>query len=721
MKTISTYYLKLICCLAFAACLLMGQQGLAQVKGESSPVVKQVSIDTLTNRLMHMVLNGAKYGNIDSLAKSISADGSWSDINYKDSVHVQWTGHSQRLKQMAIAYNNPRDQFYHNAGLLKSILRGFEFIYDKKYKSWNWYDNDIAAPENYMAALILLKGEMPNTQLLKYAGYLQDATGNKAHQGQNRISVSTITVYKGCIENNYALADRGFTSIASTLVVEGKQGGEGIKIDNSFHQHRPQLYSGGYGMGFVKSIAQLMALTVNTNFAGVFTAEKRKLFTDLMLNGHQLFGYRDVIDFGTIGRGISRANSMNNVDAGTLSTMMTVDPAHAADYKAWQNHLNGADFPKAYQGNKYFWKSDIMTQHGANYYLSAKVISTRTAGTEMLNGENAKGFNLPLGATNIATNGKEYRNIFPVWDWTKVPGTTAVNNQSSALLQWYQYGSNVFAGGVSDGKSGLIAYEHSYNGVQAKKAYFFMGDAMLCLGSGINALGVQSVQTTVNQCFLHGDVTVAAGDGIKTLTENIHTFTDLKWAYHDGVGYIFPAKGKITIRKTEQQGTWKSLNVTGSDAVVKEQVFSAWFDHGTGPVDQQYAYIVMPAQSLEAFKNKADKAGFAIQQNTPAVQAASYANYYAMVFYEPGTAAMADGLSITSNGRAIVMVEKKPAGYAISISDPVHSQATIRLSINKVLRGPHTAPAGRNTAITFAMPGGDLGGSTIMQNVQFLK
>ena len=65
-----------------------------------------------------------------------------------------------------------------------------------------------------------------------------------------------------------------------------------------------------------------------------------------------------------------------------------------------------------------------MVQHGTGYYLSAKVISTRTNGTEMLNNENLKGYNLPLGATNILTSGKEYEGIFPVWNWNKIPGTT---------------------------------------------------------------------------------------------------------------------------------------------------------------------------------------------------------------------------------------------------------------------------------------------------------
>jgi chondroitin AC lyase len=717
LKALYTYYLKFVYRLVVPVCLILVQSANAQ----PTQVVMQANIDTLSNRLIKLALNETAPGKVDSLAKNIQADGSWNDINYKDGVHVQWTWHSQRLKQMAIAFNSPQHKRYHDANLLKAIVKGFDFIYNKKYISWNWYDTDIAAPSNYMVALILLKNKIPDDQLLKYATYLKDATDNKAHQGQNRISVSIITVYKGCIENNYALIAGGFTSIASTLVVESKQGAEGIKVDDSFHQHRPQLYSGGYGMAFVKSIARLMALTANTTFAAVFSPEKRRLFSGLMLNGHQLFGYRNTIDFGTIGRGISRPNSMNNVDNGTLSTMMAVDPAHAADYKAWRDHLNSGPYPSKYQGNKYFWKSDIMTHHGADYYLSAKVISTRTAGTEMLNGENAKGFNLPLGATNIATTGKEYYNIFPVWDWTKVPGTTSVNNESSTLLSWYQYGSNVFSGGVSNGKNGLIAYEHSYNGVQAKKAYFFMDNAMLCLGAGINALGVQSVQTTINQCFLNGDVTVNAGSIINKLTGDSQAFADLKWIYHDGVGYIFPGKANITVRKAVQQGTWKSLNVTGSDTVVKLPVFSAWLNHGTGPTNQQYAYIVMPAKSLETFKAEAAIQKFVINQNTPDVQAVSYKNYYGIVFYEPGTVTLTDGLSITCNSKATVMIERKPQGYTISVADPIHRQEKIKLVINKKVTGKYTQPLGKGTAINFTLPTGDYMGSTLTQNVQFLK
>ena len=60
----------------------------------------------------------------------------------------------------------------------------------------------------------------------------------------------------------------------------------------------------------------------------------------------------------------------------------------------------------------------------------------------MLNNENLKGYNLPLGATNILTSGKEYEGIFPVWNWNKIPGTTAVQHQDSTRLEGYLFGNS---------------------------------------------------------------------------------------------------------------------------------------------------------------------------------------------------------------------------------------------------------------------------------------
>lgn len=56
---------------------------------------------------------------------------------------------------------------------------------------------------------------------------------------------------------------------------------------------------------------------------------------------------------------------------------------------------------------------------------SVKMASDRVVGVEMMNGDNMKGFYMADGATYIYQDGDEYLDIFPLWDWRKLPGVTA--------------------------------------------------------------------------------------------------------------------------------------------------------------------------------------------------------------------------------------------------------------------------------------------------------
>lgn len=685
--------------------------------GQSMPSpAGEKDLDALTERLTARSL--METGNLADPSALMQSDGSWSDIDYADSVAASWTLHMKRLRIMAAIYINPSAGNYLSKELLHRIDQGFAFIYKKPLYSSNWWYSVIGAPNDYMAALILMKNHLQAEKVKMYSAYLVDATTNRAHKGQNRVWVSMITIYKGCIEHNADLVRKGYASIASTLTVEPVQGNEGIKIDHSFHQHRPQLYSGGYGLGYVRDVAEMIALSHETAFETLFTAEKKAILSGLALKGHQLLEYRDVVDFGTIGRNISRENGLKGMDTGTLNNLSLIDKAHAIDYAQWKAHLTGKPFSASHAGNNYFWKSDIMTHRGCDYYLSAKVISTRTVGTEMLNEENLKGFNLPLGATNIMTHGHEYMNIFPLWDWAKVPGTTAVNNPSSVLLPWYLYGSNQFAGGASNGKAGVIAYEHSYNGVQAKKAYFFMGDAMLCLGAGINALGVQSVQTTVNQTLLNGDVAINTGNKTELLNESGKVFHVLRWIYHDGVGYIFPESSPVSISKAPQSGTWKSLNANGSEDLITKNIFSVWFNHGTAPVDAHYQYLVAPAKSKEALAASKVPNHFKVVCNTANIQAVSYEDYYAVVFYEPGSVVMPDGLSISSKMKAVVLINRAAGGYDITAADPTHKQPELILVLNRKPKGTGVINRKNDSVVKLHFPNGDNIGNSVSRHVK---
>ncbi|MBS1563732.1 MAG: alpha-galactosidase, partial [Bacteroidetes bacterium] len=275
----------------------------------------QEDIDTLCNRLAAICLR--QKATMDATATR-RPDGSWQDIDYTDTVQASFRTHAARMKNMALAYSDPANPLYHSGALSQQLQKAFEFFYDKKWKASNWWYIDIGVPDDYMVALLLMKQVFTREQLLRYGGFLKDATGNAAHKGMNRLWVSRITIYKGSIEDNYPLIERGFTSAASTLALAEPQGNEGIKNDWSFHQHRAQLYSGGYGMAFANDMTELKWLSTGTSFARLFTKEQASIFSSLLLEGHLRLGFRDVVDFGTVGRSLSRPGALKNVDETTL-------------------------------------------------------------------------------------------------------------------------------------------------------------------------------------------------------------------------------------------------------------------------------------------------------------------------------------------------------------------------------------------------------------------
>ena len=657
----------------------------------------QKEIDKITNRLITAHLAAS----VDEVAvgrymESMQSDGSFPGIDYVTVFPAYPAGtHLKRLKAMAVAYRKSGNKYTGSRKLLDKIEAGLNYWYKMQPTSKNWWFIDIGAPQDYMVALILLKDKISKKDLLRYSSYLQDRTGNKAHKGKNRTWVSDVTIHKGCIENHLNLIRIGFESIASTIQVVPKQGDEGIKIDGSFHQHRPQLYSGGYGLSIMDDLAHYMLLADGTIFASLFTPQKKQILSNVLLNGHRLFGYRGYFDFGTTGRNITRKDGIGNISSVTLERMKQNDPTHAAEYQTWIDHLSGAPFPVP--GNKHFWKSDIMTQHGANYYLSAKIISARTLGTEMINNENFKGYNLPLGATNIMISGEEYRNIYPLWDWSKVPGTTAVQHSDSTRLSGYLFGKNQFGGGVSNGRDGVMAYEHDYKGLQARKAYFFMGDMMLCLGAGITSDSPEEVATTVNQCFLSGKMEVEKKN-------------NPSWVYHDKVGYVFPTGGNITACSKIQTGSWRDINIDGDTQVLSGELFNLWISHGKQANGESYAYMVVPDKSLADFRSFVSNHTYEVVKNTADIQAVKCGKTqcYAIVFYKPGVVTVDNGLTVSSDKKVIVYIEKQGEGYQLWASDPLYNQKEVSLTLN-----------GRGVKLVF--PTDAFIGSTVSAQIQSIE
>jgi hypothetical protein len=262
------------------------------------------------------------------------------------------------------------------------------------------------------------------------------------------------------------------------------------------------------------------------------------------------------------------------------------------------------------------------------------VVSNRSVGTETINGENLKGCWLPFGATWIVRRGDEYKNIFPVMDWGRVPGVTSPHMTTAFAEDITQ--PETFVGGVSDGTCGAagMIFDQSQllpqfsrevlrlRGLQQStqeghNAWFFFDREMMVLGARISSARDDRTGTTLNQTLPRGPVLID-GHAVETGESKVPPGSGV---LHDGVGYTFLEPAAASLKAGPQIGDWQSISAGDSDAPVTEQVFSLWIDHGSRLHDAHYAYAVLPGISAPQLAEWVARPPVRVIVNTPSQQA----------------------------------------------------------------------------------------------------
>ncbi|HSC38842.1 MAG TPA: polysaccharide lyase family 8 super-sandwich domain-containing protein, partial [Chitinophagaceae bacterium] len=397
-------------------------------------------------------------------------------------------------------------------------------------------------------------------------------------------------------------------------------------------------------------------------------------------------------DFNLQGRSISRVGNNGGLSATLAAEAMKVDSGHAATLRNDSLRASGvqpAGYNVATPYHIHYRTGDYTLHNRPAYAFSVLGVSTRTYRSESINGENLYGKFLNEGATAIRVSGNEYYNIFPVWDWNKVPGITmrefATPQQNSSSL----YGSTAFVGGVSDSSYGASVYQQNYVGVTARKAWFFFDNEVVCLGAGITSTQTENIATSVNQCLLNGTaVSVKSSGTISTLTAQTQAGynNNLQWVLHNKIGYFFPAGGNITVSNKTQTGNWYSINSTQANASVSMDVFNMSISHGVQPTNAGYAYIIVPGITSTAGMDAYDTTAIKIISNTSAVQAVKHSGLKMLqiIFHTAGTLVDSSAhLKITvSNPCALLIKNTDSSRIAVSIADPTQLLTGITLTVN---------------------------------------
>ncbi|MBV7439852.1 hypothetical protein KRX57_00290 [Weeksellaceae bacterium TAE3-ERU29] len=635
-------------------------------------------------------LNANQIGNY---IQTLQPNGSWASINYNDKSRTNWepTEHLKRLELMAVAYTFPESSYFNNIELKSSIEKGLHFWYQKKPRSNNWWFNDISAPKYLGSILILLStSSQPISSSVKEEIILvmKKTRSAESMTGANKIDIAIHNIYRALVEEDSIFLTKSVGYAYEPIQIT--QEDEGIQYDYSYFQHGPQLHISSYGTVFLIGSYRIASWFVGTPYA--LPQEKAEILNKFFFESY-IGGIRGrYMDFNLEGRGISRIRYLDKYwlmdeqnDNNLLSQIAVVagdsyelEVANLKKRLSNPNDISQGISPKY----TYFWRGDYTQHIRPEYSFNVRSVSNRTRRTESGNKENILGRVLPDGSTNIQVFGDEYYNIMPVWEWDKIPGVTAKDYDfdKEMTVNWGEPGATTFVGGVSDGIYGASVYTQDYDGVTAKKAYFFFDEAVVCIGAGINAVGAENITTTINQTFSKGNVFSLQSGTVSQLNTNGGGTTEAIW--HNHVTYVFPNQASVQLSNQNQSGSWHRVNENHSNNPTQSKVFKLWFDHGVNPNNATYSYIVLPATTKESLINNHAQQNIEIIRNDAQIQAVQdkRLKITQVVFYQAGTLNFGEE-SISVDKPCILQIRHLADNTVeVSIADPNQTETSINVT-----------------------------------------
>lgn len=645
------------------------------------------------------------------------SDGSWPDIDYADTDRGGWKtyGHLGRMLEMAGAYRAAGHPMAGDSSLREAVVAALDHWVGKDYVNLNWWYPQIGVPDT-LAPILVLMGDTVPPELRDRAVRQVLGRSEMGMTGQNKVWLAGIAFMKALLLDDSDTMAGARDQIFEELRVTTE---EGIQPDYSFHQHGPQLQWGNYGAAFGADMIKWAAIFRHTDYA--LTPEQLDLLGWYLLEGPAWTLWNGRMDISGCGRQIFRdcQAGKGRSTIRQLDRMAEIDPARANLYRdaVLATQQGGAN---TLVGHKHYWRSDMSVHRRPSWYASVKMCSTRVIGAETCNSENMLGLHLADGVTYFQRTGREYEDLFPVWDWRRLPGTTCRQDQGTLVPTPAQCrGRSDFAGGVSDGRRGVAAMEYLRDGLSACKAWFFLDHAVVCLGAGITCEATERVLTSVNQCAANGPVTVSVDRDMKRLSHGQSATGSLEWVHHDGMGYVFLAPGETTAGVATQSGTWYDVHHRESTQNVERDVFNLWIDHGAKPNGAQYAYAVYPDVSVDAMTALLETPSVHIVGQSSEVAAiVSHDGHGCLlqaVFFESGQLTWGGGRTLAVDAPSLVMLDETGPLPCLYVCDPTQKRKALRVRLSGLFdaKGATLDRTARQTEIVVSLPeGGSAGQST---------
>ncbi len=732
MRIISTIQASTCFCLFYL--LLPGISGIHETHAQNIATKSLNDLEIIRTRIRDSLMEKPIHDTvIPTLVNSLQDDGSWPDINYKD---VSRTGfeHSRHLSNMvnmSRAFQQPSSEYYQDEQLKKSVNKAVDYWLENDFICDNWWWNQIGTPDRLVDVYLVMDDHISEESKKKAAPIIGrahlDAWG--ARPGGDRIKIATILGKAALLNRDTATLEKVVGTINEEIHFAYQRGTpddqRGLQTDFSFHHRKDRVTATlSYGLEYAAAFADWSAKVSATKYH--FTENSMQLLVDFFLDGickttiHAKFP-----DPGAKNRSLSRPGTLKAYSAALPQQLLKATDYREDELREVIRVRNGKAEPD-FNFNKFFWHTEYMSHQRPGFFASVRMFSSRNHTMEVpYNGEGLLNHHLGEGANFISLNGEEYVDIFPVWDWQKIPGTTVVQKPTLPSEKEVQKrGLTDFVGGVSDGRYGAAAFDliSPLDSLKARKAWFFFDDAYVCLGAGIQADQPLPVATTLNQCHLDGQVHYAKRKKSRKLSSGDHRLKKIRWIHHDSIAYIFPERQSVRLVNDTVSGSWKRISRQhdSSDEKVTEKLLKLWIDHGISPKAASYAYIVVPGISLNEVSVDDINSSLSILANTPELQAVKHnqLNISQLTFYSPASIQLADvGEFSTEQAGMIMLQESDKAIIKVSVSDPARNLEHFEFSINGSYRAADENvklhQEGGRTLFTVELPQGQYAGQSV--------
>ncbi len=727
------------------------QVPIAEVQAAGEPGQAADEFDTLRIKWREMLTGGTSYdlsdpkiaaainrttataqSNWDSMDKSVGRTYLWSDLS-STTISAQVTSAYTRLRSMATAYCTYGSSLQNDSALLADIISAMDWMYTNRYnenksKYDNWWDWNIGAALPVNDITVLLYDTLTQSQVTNYMNAVDKFAPTPSMTAANRVWLSTVVGVRGVIVKDGAKIAAARDGLSDTLTLVTK--GDGFYADGSFIQHNRFAYTGGYGIGYMGNIGNLMYLLSDSTYE-VTDPNKQNVFK-WVYDAFEPLIYKGAMMDMVRGRELSRSYKNDRITANEairaiIRLSQFASSQDAAAYKAMVKYWLESDPDSFYidasvemtaianeilrdsnvasRGEviryKQYPSMDRVVHLRPGFGFGISMFSSRIYNFENANSENQRGWHTGDGMTYLYNSDlSQFSDAFwPTVNSYRLPGTTVLqNSQQTAVknstMNWVG-GTDILG---TYGVTGMNLQPYQKN-LTAKKSWFMFDDEIVALGSDIDSADGIPVETVVENRMLNSsgnNALTVNGQAKSSVLGWSESMPGTDWIHLAGnnsdsdIGYYFPDKAKVDGVREARTGAFSDIDKRAGASTTEytRNYLNLWLDHGINPANAGYSYVLLPNKTSSQVGSYAQNPDIEILRNDEEVQAVKEKelNIIGANFWNdtPATAGI-----ITSNKKAAVMTKEETGkSMEVSVSDPTQANpGYINITINRNAKG----------------------------------